>query len=163
MVVILLVRADQTARNEKRGGAVGAMRQPARSDRPVRADPGLGQDGWALADNDKGGGVVRLKPTFSDRLGACGRGGRPGDGSASGQPTSGGQSAYDRVVPIPDPGRLKPVSADRLPLRPAGDAQSVAQTVVLTPIPGAGGLERHGPVREELVDRHNGLQAKAIL
>ena len=54
MVVILLVRADQTALNEKRGGAVGAMRQPARSDRPVRADSGSGQDGWALADNDEG-------------------------------------------------------------------------------------------------------------
>src|SRR3954453_12384408 len=158
MVVILLVRADQTALNEKRGGAVGAMRQPARSDRPVRADPGLGQDGWALADNDfqfrcrmAQGLTVTLSPDADRR------------GSASAQPTSGGQSAYDRVVPIPDPGRLKPVSADRLPLRHAGDAQSVAQTVVLTSIPGAGGLERHGPVREELVDRHNGLQAKAIL
>src|SRR3954469_9643836 len=69
MGVILLVGADQPSPKEKRGGAVGAMRQPARSDRPVRADPGLGQDGWALADNDKGSGVVRLKTKFPLGLG----------------------------------------------------------------------------------------------
>src|SRR4051812_50140382 len=95
MVVILLVRADQTALNEKRGGAVGAMRQPARSDRSVRADPGLGQDGWALADNDfqfrcrmAQGLTVTLSPDADRRA-------PRGDGAASGPPTSGGQSAYD--------------------------------------------------------------------